>query len=162
LEKVTDEAYYVTGYTSKGDSGARLQEAYGKYEDCPTMTGAAIVTRILCVGEAEAHRIFEYENAGARAMVMKKLPRWSTKTVDMYYWYWGTLAMHKMGGEDLMKWEKALLGALLPNQKTTGCLAGSWDPVGAWGTAGGRVYATAVCALALETHYDHLLVYQKK
>ena len=30
---------------------------------------------------------------------------------------------------------------------------GSWDPLGAWGTAGGRVYSTAISALALETEW---------
>jgi hypothetical protein len=32
---------------------------------------------------------------------------------------------------------------------------GSWDPVGAWGRDGGRVYSTALCALILEVYYRY-------
>ena len=48
------------------------------------------------------------------------------------------------------KWEPRLMRALVPNQVDSGCARGSWDPVDAWGTAVGRVYATAMSALALE------------
>ena len=30
---------------------------------------------------------------------------------------------------------------------------GSWDPIGEWCVAGGRVYATAINALTLEVYY---------
>ena len=35
---------------------------------------------------------------------------------------------------------------------------GSWDPVGAWGSAGGRVYATAINCLTLQvwTRYQRI------
>jgi len=35
------------------------------------------------------------------------------------------------------------------------CVYGSWDPIDAWGTAGGRVYATAINALTLEVYYRY-------
>jgi hypothetical protein len=48
-----------------------------------------------------------------------------------------------------------MVHALTPNQKrsgTDGCQVGSWDPsVERWGFEGGRVYATAMNALTLET-----------
>ena len=44
---------------------------------------------------------------------------------------------------------------MLPTQHPpgSGTKAGSWDPEGTWGHAGGRVYATAILALALEAPY---------
>jgi hypothetical protein len=45
--------------------------------------------------------------------------------------------------------------ALVPTQKREGCENGSWDPIGAWGTAGGRVYATAINCLSLEIYYRY-------
>jgi hypothetical protein len=162
IERVTDETYFKSGYTSKGDSGARLQEAMGRFKPMETMTAAAIVTRILCVGEVEAARVFETENEAARDIVFQILPSWGEKTIDMYYWYWGTFAMVKMGGKAWKRWESRLVDAIVPNQRAAGCLCGSWDPVGAWGTAGGRVYSTAVCALALEAPYGFLSILRKK
>ena len=43
-------------------------------------------------------------------------------------------------------------------QRRAGCEDGSWDPVGEWGAAGGRVYSTAICAMTLEVYYRYLRV----
>jgi hypothetical protein len=68
----------------------------------------------------------------------------------MYYWYYGSLAMHRMGGESQRLWQAALEPALLQGQvKGTDGDAGSWSPIGPWGWCGGRVYSTAVAVLAL-------------
>ena len=32
---------------------------------------------------------------------------------------------------------------------------GSWDPAGAWGEDGGRVYSTAILVLTLEAYYRY-------
>lgn len=43
-------------------------------------------------------------------------------------------------------------GAPAPQRaKDAGCAADSWEPVDRWGGEGGRVYATAINALTLET-----------
>ena len=34
-------------------------------------------------------------------------------------------------------------------------LHGSWDPIGAWGEDGGRVYSTAILTLTLQAHYRY-------
>ena len=34
-------------------------------------------------------------------------------------------------------------------------LLGSWDPIGAWGEDGGRVYSTAILVLTLEAYYRY-------
>jgi hypothetical protein len=76
--------------------------------------------------------------------------------VDSYAWYYGTLALFHVGGKPWQRWNKGLQQTLLPLQRTgTGPLVGSWDPDGAWGRHGGRVYATAVAALMLEVYYRY-------
>ena len=70
----------------------------------------------------------------------------------MVYWYFGSLALRQAGEEAWTRWRKALGKAVLRAQHggTDWCkLSGSWDPAGAWGTQGGRVYATAIMVLTL-------------
>ena len=40
-------------------------------------------------------------------------------------------------------------------QRDDGNYAGSWDPDSQWGRDGGRVYATALGALTLESYYAY-------
>ena len=54
-----------------------------------------------------------------------------------------------MGGRHWQEWSKGL-GDVIRAQRSDGRFAGSWDPVGVWDCDGGRVYATAMYALALE------------
>jgi hypothetical protein len=61
---------------------------------------------------------------------------------------------HGLQGSEWAKWSAALDAALIGEQrKEPPAFAGSWDPVGTWGPDGGRVYSTAICALALATPY---------
>ncbi|MHC5039098.1 MAG: hypothetical protein ACYTHM_17455, partial [Planctomycetota bacterium] len=94
---------------------------------------------------------------GAASLVRDNRPKWDAKggTIDLFYWYWGTHALYQMGRDYWKVWNPAVKSALLPAQKTEGCETGSWDPVGAWGTAGGRVYATAINVLTLEVYYRY-------
>jgi hypothetical protein len=49
------------------------------------------------------------------------------------------------------------------NQRTApACYAGSWDPSGPWGTAGGRVYSTALLTLCLEVTYRYERVLEEE
>ncbi|MHC5080831.1 MAG: hypothetical protein ACYTHN_17620, partial [Planctomycetota bacterium] len=154
FDKVTDKAYYKTGYTSAGDTGARLQEAMGKFQPMDAMTAMAVVSRMFILGP-EARR--KPEVLGGGALLKQNLPKWDEKggTIDMYYWYFGTLAMFQLGRQYWKAWNGPMKFALVPTQKREGCAAGSWDPVGAWGSAGGRVYATAVNTLSLEIYYRY-------
>ena len=75
---------------------------------------------------------------------------------NVYYWYYGTLALHRLQGEDWPRWNRAMQASLLPLQRQEGDLAGSWDPVTVWGPYGGRAYTTAMAALCLEVYYRYL------
>jgi hypothetical protein len=76
--------------------------------------------------------------------------------VNLYYWYYGTLAMYHAGGSDWENWNTELKNSLLGLQIKTGDEAGSWAPNGLWGSYGGRVYATAMATLNLEVYYRYL------
>jgi hypothetical protein len=75
---------------------------------------------------------------------------------NVYYWYYGTLALHRLQGEDWPRWNRAMQASLIPLQRQEGDLAGSWDPVTVWGPYGGRAFTTAMAALCLEVYYRYL------
>jgi hypothetical protein len=158
FRKVTDETYYRTGYTTRGDSGARLAGAEA-FQPQEAMTAASVVSLIF-MGASRKDPVV----IGGGTRMKQALPRWDVKagTIDMYYWYYGSLAMHQLGGSFWKAWNPAMKAALVPTQRRKGCLDGSWDPVGAWGQAGGRVYATAINALTLEVYYRYARVLGKK
>ena len=101
-------------------------------------------------------------------VLMKQLPEWRPRsgkqlsTINVYYWYYGTFAMFQFGGGSWLRWNEAMQKSLLTSQRqvgdskeTGGCEDGSWDPIGEWGSDGGRVYATAMGALTLEVYYRY-------
>ncbi len=69
--------------------------------------------------------------------------------MDMYFWVHGTEAMALVGGKRWKMWKKALMKALVTGQEKRGHVEGSWDPNGPWGVVAGRVYSTAILAIAL-------------
>ena len=80
----------------------------------------------------------------------------SPNQVNLYYWYYGTLAMRHVGGDAWERWNDRLKSTLISLQETSGKEAGSWEPNGVWGGYGGRVYSTAMAALNLEVYYRYL------
>ena len=93
------------------------------------------------------------------AQFNEQLPTWNTDdgSIDMYYWYYGSLALFQVGGESWRKWNKAMVPAIVKSQHplNSGRRTGSWDPVGPWGHDGGRVYSTAVQVMCLEVYYRY-------
>ncbi len=80
--------------------------------------------------------------------------------MNLYYWYYATLAMYQLQGEYWETWNESLQATLLPRQVTTGADQGSWAPDNCiWGGYGGRVYSTAMAALCLEVYYRFLPIY---
>jgi hypothetical protein len=158
FNKVTDEAYYRTGYTAKNDEGPACWEETGPFIRQPTPSAVAAFCRILILGRKATNRP-EVLGAGN---ILKTSPPESNAghgTVDMVYWFWGSLAMYQLGRSYWKAWKIPIEVVVVSGQNGVGCAKGSWDPVGAWGAAGGRVYATALGVLILEAHsrYSHLL-----
>lgn len=79
---------------------------------------------------------------------------------NLYYWYYGTLAMYQYGGAEWTQWNNLLRELLVESQVKRGPLAGSWNPDGPWGGYGGRIYSTALATLSLEVYYRFLPLYR--
>ncbi|MEM8883126.1 MAG: hypothetical protein AAGD14_03565, partial [Planctomycetota bacterium] len=151
LEKMTDG---TIGYNSPGGLNARpegLQERF-RAEDSAAMSAAGLWGFGLL-----ARRGPTVANLKGPIKHCKSLPpRWSGSFIDMYYWYYGSLAMFAQGKSDWKKWSKPLEKALLKHQcAQPEAVMGSWDPVGPWGFDGGRIYSTCFNALALLTPYRY-------
>ena len=83
----------------------------------------------------------------------------SNRRVNMYYWYYGTMAMYLSGGRAWDQWNQQMKATLLDSQVVEGSNKGSWQPDGLWAGYGGRAYSTAMAALTLEVYYRYLPVY---
>ncbi|QDT65739.1 prenyltransferase/squalene oxidase repeat-containing protein [Calycomorphotria hydatis] len=90
--------------------------------------------------------------------LMARLPK--RTELDLYYWYYGTLAMYQHGGEQWQAWNSAVREVLVADQLKSGENSGSWDPTGPWGRYGGRLYSTALSTLCLEAYYRFLPLYR--
>jgi hypothetical protein len=90
--------------------------------------------------------------------LLRNLPRLSQ--LNMYYWYYGTLAMYQYGGQPWEDWNSVVRDTLISQQRRDGRFAGSWDPNGPWGRYGGRLYSTAISTMTLEVYYRLLPLYR--
>ena len=118
-----------------------------------TMTAEALLCRFFMEKNVAPPTIAE---AGEK--IATDMP--SSKTVNFYYWYYGTMAMYHSGGEDWQLWNQSLKETLLPMQIQGGRYRGCWPNDGPWGGYGGRVYSTAMAALCLEVYYRYLPIYE--
>jgi hypothetical protein len=100
----------------------------------------------------------------AASRLDSSLPRWPESAsapgvdfgvADPLQWYYGGLAAFQRGGGTWKVWNERLKPLLVDHQEHRGCPAGSWAPVGATGRKGGRLVATALCALSLEVYYRY-------
>lgn len=81
--------------------------------------------------------------------------------VNLYYWYYATLALFHGRDPGWEQWNTALQNQLLGTQRRSGPLEGSWDPDTVWGGYGGRVYSTAMATLCLEVYYRYLPLFDE-
>lgn len=85
------------------------------------------------------------------AWLEKYPPVWDQNNykTDFTYWFLGACYWNHM--KDGAAWKEALRKQLVEHQvRLTGiCRTGSWEPVDFWSESGGRVYITAMGALAL-------------
>jgi hypothetical protein len=153
LDHVTDPSTGRVGYIARGAGSARPQELVDRFptDRVEAMTAAAVAVR-LALGASPT----DPSVAKGLGLLLEHPPRWNASdgSIDMTYWFHGSLAAHRAGDTAWHPWSAALRAAVLPNQRldTDYCrYRGSWDPIDPWGPDGGRVYATAILALALET-----------
>ncbi len=76
--------------------------------------------------------------------------------LNLYYWYYGTLAMYQYGGAEWDSWNENLRDQLIAMQSKSGPYTGSWEPRDVWSGYGGRIYSTTLATLSLEVYYRFL------
>lgn len=179
-----DDGYITCGYRGPGMRCARLT-ANENYDRNACMNGCAILIRLLTDNtDTDDSRV-----TSLLPSILHELPTWRVENdrepqrrIDMYFWYFCTLALSEVGGDAWTQWSDALIEpTLLTHQRgwhasdveqfgasitktgdasDAGCWQldehGSWDPVGAWGVIGGRIHATAFNALTLSISLDKL------
>lgn len=119
-----------------------------------TMTAEGLACRIFLNVDREGATISE----GAD-FVLQELPK--DGKPNLYYWYYGTLALYQLQDARWQRWNDALQDQLLRRQRTDGEFAGSFDVDDIWGGYGGRVYTTSMAALCLEVYYRYLPLIEK-
>ena len=80
---------------------------------------------------------------------------------NMYYWYYATQLMHHYGGPQWERWNMKIRNALTETQVSSGADAGSWNPAGQHGSAGGRIYMTSLATCTLEVYYRHAPIFRQ-
>jgi hypothetical protein len=114
-----------------------------------SMTAEALVCRFILQDELSYNTIME-----AARRISTERP--TALHINLYYWYYGTLAMYQVGGNDWELWNAEMKKALLTTQVQSGPQSGSWPPDCIWGGYGGRVYSTALSALNLQVYYRYM------
>ncbi len=155
IDEMTNMETGRTGYLTQGGLSAREAGMETEFPNDKTeaMTAVAMLSRIF-LGQGGDHPTVRLGAQRLRDMP----PKWNPEggEADMYYWYYGAYAMFQLGGRNWNIWNEAMKDAVLPHQhQEEGCIRGSWDPIGPWGEAGGRVYSTALMVLCLEVYYRY-------
>ncbi|MCA8974666.1 MAG: hypothetical protein KDC98_08085, partial [Planctomycetes bacterium] len=156
FDQITDVTIGRHGYTRMGEPSGRQPGDHGvrfPVEKGEALTAAGLCCRCLLGQDPEDHPLL----TTAADLILKRLPEWDDKagSIDLYYWYYASMALYQVGDAPWRTWSKALHRALLPSQRTDDAFAGSWDPISAWGHEGGRVYATAMALLCLQAPYRY-------
>ena len=149
LEAMTDPETGRTGYMQRGERPVRAAGRDTSFppEHSESLTAESMYARILHGQNPKTTPLIE---KGA-SLLLLKLPRWMPEAgrVDYIYWYFGTLAMFQVGGDEWSRWAKATGAALLDAQTKDGEEAGSFPAVDPWSNEGGLVYSTSLCTMAM-------------
>ena len=147
------------GYTKQGEGSSRKPGGHDvkfPIEKGEALTAVGLFCRFFMGQDPKEKPIMK----AAADLLRSKPPVWDEKSgaIDHYYWYYATYALFQYGGNHWKQWQKKLETAVVKNQHRDSAkknLLGSWDPIGAWGEDGGRVYSTAILTLTLEAYYRY-------
>jgi hypothetical protein len=152
FDAVTDQTGQA-GYMKRGDGSSR---PVGKMKQFPPAKGEAMTAAGLLCRQALGQQQGDWPVLAAAAdRLLAKPPAWDPKSgaVDECYWFFASEALRHFGGKQRAQWNEKLVTSLLEGQRKDDAAAGSWDPVGPWGEDGGRIYATALAVLSLQSLY---------
>ncbi len=158
LDQVTDSTGRH-GYRKAGEGSSRKPGRHGvafPSDQTHALTAVGLFSRFF-LGQDPA----ETPIMKASAKLLNQLPPvWDEQAgrVDHYSWYYATYALFQMGGPEWRRWQRAIQRVVPENQHQQTAqsnLYGSWDPAGAWGEDGGRVYSTAILTLTMQANYRY-------
>jgi len=168
FDSITNQRFGITGYKSPAEpdwQGATSERYEIKSLGVNTTTTHTRNHTPTAIGILVRERYKPVKSDAKTALSMQQVvalpPSWDTGSggagnkLDFVYWFYGTQALIHVGRDAWQGWNTALRGCLPNRQHGTGHLKGSWDPIDAWGYAGGRVYATAINVLTLESYYRY-------
>lgn len=120
-------------------------------------TGVGMLARQFLLNEPDGPLVRD----AARYLAGYAERMWTDRTLrrrdrDYYLWYNCALAMFQAGGEPWQRWNRVVRDTIIELQEHSGCADGSWGPDARWGSAGGRIYTTALAALTLEVYYRYV------
>jgi len=157
IDKMTEPNFGQVGYNYQGGTSSRPEGKQDRFpaEKTQAMTAAGILTRIF-LGE-DPRRSEMIKKGGELCLALPPVWNPDDGSIDMYYWYYATLALYQVGGTTWDRWNKSMVKAIVESQhgEGSGARIGSWDPIGCWGDDGGRVYSTATMVLCLEIYYRY-------
>ncbi|MHC5062817.1 MAG: prenyltransferase/squalene oxidase repeat-containing protein [Planctomycetota bacterium] len=156
FDSMTDPRTARTGYITMGSGSSRREGIHAEEfprERGECMTAVALLCRFFLGQDPNEAKIMKQQ----ADLISTRLPKWDEKdgSIDHYYWYYASYALYQMGGKHWKTWSAALTKAVANTQRKDGNYRGSWDPAGAWGEDGGRVYSTAILVLTLEAYYRY-------
>jgi HEAT repeat protein len=169
IEQKTEPEFGKTGYRQIGGPAARHDGRELKFpaDEVESTTSIGVALRLFAGRKPKDDQAI---GKGVE-LILKKLPKWDVDrgTIDFYAWFWGATALRQVaganwktdlwgprqGGVVWKKWSAAMNEALLASQRAEKDRDehGSWDAEDAWSWVGGRVYATAMCCMALESYW---------
>jgi hypothetical protein len=119
-----------------------------------SMTAEALYCRQLMTGRADGGLSAAALNEALESLA-QETP--SKSAINLYYWYYATLALHHAqhaspeAAEAWRGWNEALCTTLVDIQNADG----SWPETCLWGGYGGRVFTTSLGAMCLEVYYRY-------
>ncbi len=163
--EVPDECFTLCAKWMDRASSGEHKGLYGYQNGSPkdAMTAEGMfIQQILGASPPEARQIESAQYLIKNLPVEKAAPDRKGKRkrrggTNLYYWYYGCLAMYQQQGPMWTEWNDAVKPLLLDLQAKSGPNAGTWEP-GAWRQSG-RVVGTAFATLSLEVYYRYLPMY---
>lgn len=147
IEKVTEPNKGRIGYSALDELSSRtpVNEHFPR-EKGEAQTAAGLFARRL-LGVPSSDPMAKKQ----LALLETRPPLWDPDglAVDEYYFFYGAHAFALCSPKPSVAWTKGL-AEIAHAQSADKDERGSWPPVGVWSYCGGRVYSTAMLALALE------------
>jgi hypothetical protein len=147
---------YDVGKTFRGEYQTGYQSKVSEY----ATTSFGLMSRMF-MGWRRSHPFCIGSGYFVLAHNMERMPKGgnfakyvSQNRFPAYAWYYGTLAMHQMGGHFFRRWNEVIKELLPGLQNKEGCDAGAW-PVLNFDFVAGKAYTTCMGVLTLETYYRY-------